>query len=332
MEPKMPKMPKRASMRPLCFAAALAPALVVAPVSVACSGDPAPPPPAVFSAGVDASGWATVWRDGEPYAWIEEGGAFHSVWVQGRSVHAAGVAPNDRPLYWSDAGGGKLYRELGAGQGMATAVCTDAAGRAYIAGWDASGGRVWRGAGDALHSFGRGARPCAMAVDGDVVYTAGWDYNGGAVIWRDGARLEGGGIPGEAAYYAVGVSNGAIYAAGESDGLPVWIRTSDDAVNVLPGYGDGVATSLHISGGRISMAGWDDDGGKVWAGPAAGDARGVSVRQGLGAAAEPESVFALGGDVYAGGWGGMGGMVWRNGSPVRDLGAGSDVYSIFVVQ
>jgi hypothetical protein len=323
-------MSKGASMRLLCLAAAMASVLL----SAACSGGGAPPPPPVviFSAGVDAAGRATVWRDGEPYAYIEEGGAFHSVWVQGATVHAAGVAPNDRPLYWSDGGGANnKFVQLGAGRGMATAVCADAAGRAYIAGWDASGGRVWGGAGDALHNFWPGARPCAIAIDQDGVYTAGWD-EWGAVLWRGDEWLEEADVPGDAAYYAVGASNGVTYAAGECDGLPVWIRTSDDDINVLPGYGDGIATSLHLSGGRLSVAGFDGDGGKVWAGPAAGSAAGVSVRQDLGAAAEPESVFAFGGDVYAGGWGGRGGRVWRNGSTVRDHGAGSDVYSIFVVQ
>jgi hypothetical protein len=320
-------MPKAASIRLLCLAAAMA----SVPLSVACSGGSAPPPPVVFSAGVDAAGRATVWRDGAPYAWIEEGGAFHSVWVQGQTVHAAGVAPGGRPLYWSGSGSGdKIYVQLGAGQGLATAVCADAAGRAYIAGWDASGGKVWGAGGEVLHSFWPGARPCAIAVGGGGLYAAGWD-EWGAVVWRGDEWLQEADVTGDAAYYAVGVSGGVIYAAGECDGLPVWIRTSDEDINVLPGYGDGIATSLHLSGGRISVAGFDGDGGKVWAGPAAGPAAGVSTRSSLGAAAEPEAVSALGGDVYAGGWGGRGGRVWRNGSTLRDLGAGSDVYSIFVV-
>jgi hypothetical protein len=320
----------------------LAAALVAA--LAACSStddDPVTPPatPAVVFAAGSANGRATIWQDGVQKWQVEaSGGKFYSIWVTGTAaaptVHAVGQSSTGRPLYWRSTDGAAIA--LGSGQGTATAVCVEG-GNVYVAGDESGVGKVWSGSATGAtltqrHTLPQGAMPWAIAVSGNNVYTAG-DDDEGACVWRDGGMADYLDTePGDAApacFWAVGVSGSNVYAAGECDGAPVWLQVDGDYGFL--GDGDGLASSLHITGGSLHVAGWDALGGKVWRGAPGSSLSQVAVS--VSGAAEFESVRVLGSDVYTGGWTGNAGAVWKNGTqtPSGGLGAGSDVLSVFVV-
>jgi hypothetical protein len=331
-------MASNAPNAPSAFSASKALAALAAALTLsfaACSGDDyedtGDPTAVVYSAGIDASYRATVWERGGVLRRFDAESILYSVWVSAsapETVYAAGQAPNGRPFYWS-SGSPDALNYLGSGEGEATAVCVSG-GQVYVAGADAAGGKVWRD-GQQLYSLPAGSMPWAMAVAGNTVYTAGDDHFG-ACIWRNGEQEPIDFLDGEdgdaPVFWSVGVSGSVVYAAGQYEDCPVWIRTGDPVVHYL-GAGEGSASSLHLSGGNIYIAGHDAAGGKVWWGPAGG-AMGNTV--GLGAGAYPESVFALGGAVYSGGSAPGGGMVWKNSERLYGLGANNDVLSVFAVE
>jgi hypothetical protein len=294
----------------------------------ACSGrdDPAPAgPTVVYAAGADAGNKATVWKDGAVLWRMPGGGEYsfscvNSVCAEGGAVHAAGqhvdlASMEARPFVWSSAGGLSF---LGSGMGMASAVCASG-GHVYVAGNDGTGGKVWRD-GQPLHSLPAYAVPMAIAVSGNDVYTAGHDssyYGEGGRVWRNAEVLR---SVGDASFLAIAVdAGGGVWAAGESDYRPCLMDPAG-ALSFL-GSGEGTASSLHLSGDRLYVAGWDggsDETGRIWSGRAGGA---MTAQYSFGRYANIESVFALGDDVYAGGdtlEGG--GVVWKNGEPHIRLG------------
>jgi len=277
----------------------------------------------VFAAGFDGSDRATVWKDNAVIGQMwDTGGFFNSVWVSGSAVHAVGQTPDGRPFYWR-SGNSDTFYVLGSGQGCATSVCVSE-GRVFVAGWDATGGKVWKD-GAQQYDLGIGSRPWGISVPGigNSVYAAGYDDRRGC-IWLNGELIDT--INDEsAALYSIDVSGGVFYAAGECAGCPAWKKAGDPGLRFL-GSGGGLASSLRLSEDYLYIAGHDDMGGRVWRGLAQGTI--MSTYVGIGGGAEPESVFVFDGDVYSSGWK-DGGRVWRNSMQIRDFGAGSNVYSIF---
>jgi hypothetical protein len=330
------------------YATTILAAVLVAALA-ACSSDPDEPdptptnPPVVYAAGANSGGLPTVWKDGVALKTFDSpGGTFYSIWVSGTAaaptVYAVGESGGGRPFYWRSPDADAYYIAAQNVQGALTAVCIEG-GQVYVAGDEAGVGRVWSGpAGGTqlqrLHALPDGAMPWAIAVSGTTVYTAG-DDDEGACVWRNGDAqpidwldTEPGDVA-PACFWAVGVSGGQVYAAGECGGSPVWLRADGNGNENFLGVGDGAASSLHVAGGSLHVAGWDATGGKVWRGaPGGALTQVVSV-----AGSEFESVRALGNDIYTGGWSGSGGAVWKNGTTMpHSYGAGSDVLSVFVVQ
>jgi len=303
--------------------AKLAAALVL--VFTACINSDSPwdmtTPAAVFVAGHDGSGRATLWKDGAVIGQVQ-GGCFNSVCVSGNAVHAVGQTPDGRPMYWR-SGNSDSYYVLGNGQGRATSVSVSE-GRVFVTGWDASGGKVWKD-GTQQYDLGATSHPWAMSVPGlgNSVYVAGYDDRRGC-IWLNGELIDA--INDEsAAFYSIYVSGGVFYAAGEYLGRPVWKKTGDQPRFL--GSGDGLVSSLQLSGDYLYIAGYDGSGGRIWRGLPQDTT--MSTHYSLGVGAEPESVFVFGSDIYSGGW--MdGGRVWKNSASIRDFGPSSGVYSIFV--
>jgi hypothetical protein len=328
-------MPNNAPMRPLHLAAALAAALSLA----GCHGGGGPGL-AVYAAGWDAPGRATVWRNGDVLARAGgSGGAFYAVCADGGAVCAGGQAPDERAFLWTSRGGGGV-RYLGDGAGAVFAVCADG-GRVYAAGYAADGGgargMVWGGDGAVLHCLGPGTCVFAVAASDGHIYAAGSDAHS-ARVWMDGEAVCGlDDVAGEwPILRSVAVADGVAYAAGDMGDTdewlyrPFWIRTDDRRVRFL-GSGAGKARSLQLSGGEVWVAGEDRGGGKVWRCPADGAA---PLAEAFALDAEqPKSVSVAGGDAYTGGnarWESDGG-VWRNSARIRDFGAGSSVQAVCAV-
>lgn len=286
----------------------------------------------LYAAGCDESFRPTIWKDGAPFVTINAYGTFNAVYASAGIVYAAGLA-DERPFYWK-SNDPNTYHYLGSGEGWATSVCVTSSGYMYVAGWDSYGGKVWRGATSAntaattYHDLGENAWPMSICVYGDTVYTGGCDVYG-SCIWEGSRFIDG--IDDDSAYiYSIDVSNGVVYAAGEFDYRPVWIKTGD-LNNYYLGNGYGLAASISVSGGNIYIAEYNENAdGRVWRGAASGNT--VSIQYRLGNYAAPESVFVAGSDVYAGGWdGSVGcGRIWKNGARLYDLGYDTDVFSIFV--
>lgn len=143
------------------------------------------------------------------------------------------------------------------------------------------------------------------------VFAAGHDEWGRAMVWKDGAEF--GWAPGAGGdFYSVCVSRGTVHAVGQApDGRPFHWR-SDSGECAYLGSGQGRATSVRVSGGRIYVAGWDAAGGAVW--------RDGAELHGLGAGSRPCAIAIHGTDVYAAGRDGAGGRVWLNGDPMGGIG------------
>jgi hypothetical protein len=220
----------------------------------------------------------------------------------------------------------RRYYYLGTGPGEATSVDV-VGGMVYIAGWDSSGGKVWRN-GVTHNNLGSDAYPWSIRVSGNhQVFTGGWDTFGGC-IWLDGVWLDG--IDHDTAYiYSIDLAYGAVYAVGEFNGRPVWFKTNDIGTHYL-GSGLGWATSVRIFGGNMCVAGMDATGGKVWRGAASGTS--TTQLYSLGAYAEPESVsFGWGTRMYVGGYDGSvsRSRIWEDGNVRFNLDNRSKIYSIY---
>jgi hypothetical protein len=151
-----------------------------------------------------------------------------------------------------------------------------------------------------------------------TVYAAGAVVPGGAgfgtpTVWEDGRVL--GQIQADGDFTSVCVSNGIVHAVGAVSGQtgagrPYYWKSPDAAGTFLPGSGAGAAEAVCVSGGSVYVAGWDQEGGKVWKDgalwfsiPLAGGS--ISFQYAIAVDAA--------GDVYTAGEDAYGACIWKNG-------------------